>query len=125
MSDSPEYIAVEGCILQFSDGGKAQILTPPSNKIKIDGAGAYFGDIEIMITGSSANGADANATGSATLRPTAQEVKSDGDYAVREGDEVTIHVVGTHYTPPATIETKEKDIKLTIQKANQSKIKAK
>lgn len=111
-----KYIVVEGCTLTCQSGGVATIVTLPSEYNIIDNCKIYSGPLTISVNGSSAGGADANATGTGTLTPTSQYNKADGKFVVLEGDKAEIIVNGADSEGSPTVGTEV----VTITKAGQT-----
>lgn len=74
--------------------GTITIVTAPSLVCKAGGLAIYKGDIELLIQNVTAPGAGATIVDpasvvglSGTIKPTAEFVKSEGDFVLRENDE--------------------------------------
>lgn len=85
-------LAVQGCTIQITSGQQAsliQITTPPSAKVKAEGKGVYFGDIEVSLTAIT-QGNLSCPSGTITISGTASNVlNADGDCAVQKNDTAT------------------------------------
>lgn len=113
-------IVVQGCTLVCKFGGVASIVTPPSSTTIIDNHNVYSGPLTISVTGSSAGGADANATGVGILTPSSQYNQVDDKFVVLEGDKVDIVVNGATSKGSATTGTET----VTITQAGQTSTSA-
>lgn len=116
-------IAVKGCELEDeTGGGTVSISTSPSDKVKADGKGIYFGPISISVSGSDGGGliGDGNGAGTGVITGTGSKVTSGGQPALLEGDTVTVAVTGT--TTSGNVVTPVKDVPVTVKvkKAGQS-----
>lgn len=106
-----KYIAVEGFEYTCKFGGVAEIISPPSEKVKIMENKVYKGNIQIKITNSNAGGAAGNASGTGNLKTTAEKNKVEGEYVVREGDKAEITVSGV--TPDGSPVTSIEEFEIT------------
>lgn len=111
-------IAVDGCQLEDSTGGgDVSIESDPSDKVKADGKGIYFGAVSVKVENSyGPNGAitDGNGAGTGTITGTGSAIKSGGQNALLEGDTATIQVSGTT-TPPGGSPTPVGPVSVTVK----------
>lgn len=114
-------IAVDGCELtDITGGGDVSIESNPSDKVKADGKGIYFGAVSVKVENSyGPSGAitDGNGTGTGTITGTGSFVKSGGQNALLEGDTATIQVSGTA-TPPGGSPTPVGPVPVTVKVTN-------
>ena len=89
---SSREIAVQGLTLQCTDGGTAQITTPPE-QIKVNSKGVYCGPQVVSVTNAD-NGSCHSASGTGTLNPTAN-CKGNSKAILRKNDQCTVTVNGT------------------------------
>lgn len=120
---SAKAIAVQGCTLVCQFGGTARITSSPSLLSSIDGKGIYRGVVEVSVTGSTAGGADGNASGTGSFEITAETVRVDGDPVLRVEDKASFTVYGTHYDGESTHNTEGTET-VTIQAAGQNVVNA-
>lgn len=85
-------VAVKVCTIAVKESGitftSAVIDTPESQKVKIDGKGAYFGGLTVTVSGIVYLESYAVANPVVfTISPTAEKVSSHDKMAVLEGDE--------------------------------------
>ena len=118
-------IVVKDCTFVLSSGtGDITIDTAPSSKVKADGKEVYTGDLQISIKNftSPTITVAKSGSGSGILKPTAQKTKVEGKFVVLEGDQTQITVNGQATSGSSTIPMSE-IVTVTIQKANQDKVK--
>ena len=119
-------VAVVGCTVTLSPGkGVAQISTQASLKVKADGKGVYFGNIDVSVSGYFDNTITVPGSGSGTItiKPSAQKVKVEGDYVILEGDSGDAMIDGMAQQGQTQVAVKSK-VTAKIQFAGQSKVKA-
>ena len=119
-------VAVVGCTVTLNPGtGVAQITTQASLKVKADGNGVYFGNIDVSVSGYSDNTITVPGSGSGTItiKPSAQKVKVEGDYVILEGDSGDAMIDGMAQQGQTQVAVKSK-VTAKIQFAGQSKVKA-
>ena len=119
-------VSVVGCTVTLSPGkGVAQISTQASLKVKADGKGVYFGNIDVSVSGYSDNTITVPGSGSGTItiKPSAQKVKVEGDYVILEGDSGDAMIDGMAQQGQTQVAVKSK-VTAKIQFAGQSKVKA-
>ena len=119
-------VAVVGCTVTLSPGkGVAQISTQASLKVKADGKGVYFGNIDVSVSGYSDNTITVPGSGSGTItiKPSARKVKVEGDYVILEGDSGDAMIDGMAQKGQTQVAVKSK-VTAKIQFAGQSKVKA-
>ena len=94
-------VAVLGCVLQVESpsSGVANITSTPDNDVSVDGKNAYFGTINISVSGASTTGAT-GGSGTGTLTGTSKNCTNHGKPAILEGDTCTISVTGTSTVYP-------------------------
>ena len=119
-------VAVVGCTVTLSPGtGVAQITTQASLKVKADGKGVYFGDIDVAVSGYSDNTITVSGSGGGTItiKPSAQKVKVEGDYVILEGDSGDAMIDGMAWSGSSQVAVQSK-VTAKIEVAGQSKVKA-
>ena len=119
-------VAVVGCTVTLSPGkGVAQISTQASLKVKADGKGVYFGNIDVSVSGYFDNTITVPGSGSGTItiKPSARKVKVEGDYVILEGDSGDAMIDGMAQQGQTQVAEKSK-VTAKIQFAGQSKVKA-
>ena len=119
-------VAVVGCTVTLSPGkGVAQISTQASLKVKADGKGVYFGNIDVSVSGYFDNTITVPGSGSGTItiKPSARKVKVEGDYVILEGDSGDAMIDGMAQQGQTQVAVKSK-VTAKIQFAGQSKVKA-
>ena len=119
-------VAVVGCTVTLSPGtGVAQITTQASLKVKADGKGVYFGNIDVSVSGYFDNTITVPGSGSGTItiKPSAQKVKVEGDYVILEGDSGDAMIDGMAQQGQTQVEVKSK-VTAKIEVAGQIKVKA-
>ena len=119
-------VAVVGCTVTLSPGkGVAQISTQASLKVKADGKGVYFGNIDVSVSGYFDNTITVPGSGSGTItiKPSARKVKVEGDYVILEGDSGDAMIDGMAQQGQTQVAVKSK-VTAKIQLAGQSKVKA-
>ena len=119
-------VAVVGCTVTLSPGtGVAQINTQASLKVKADGKGVYFGNIDVSVSGYSDNTITVPGSGSGTItiKPSAQKVKVEGDYVILEGDSGDAMIDGMAQQGQTQVAVKSK-VTAKIEVAGQIKVKA-
>lgn len=119
-------VAVVGCTVTLSPGtGVAQITTQASLKVKADGKGVYFGNIDVSVSGYSDSTITVPGSGSGkiTIQPSAQKVKVEGDYVILEGDSGDAMIDGMAQQGQAQVAVKSK-VTAKIEVAGQMKVKA-
>ena len=130
---SLKSIVVEGCSLEFQNGGSPNdgiIITPQqtSSKVKAEGKSVYK-TLKFSIAGYTAssdvnpNWVPGSGTGSGEINASAQKTRVEGNMVILEGDESdTITINGMQYhgssTEPATV-----DEVVKVTDAGQSKVK--
>lgn len=124
---SLNYIAVEGCTLEFQNGGTGTITITPgqtSTKVKADGKAVY---LTLKFTVSGYTGGEItvakSGTGAGEITASAEHVKIEGHKALLEGD-VSAEFTVTGQKPSGsstTTATNQEVVKIT--KAGQSKAK--
>ena len=85
-----KYITVEGCTLNFQNGGSGVITPNPgqaSLKVKADGKGVYK-TLKFSVSGYTGQAITVagSGTGSGEIIATAQHVKVEGNAVILEGD---------------------------------------
>lgn len=113
-------VAVEKPEFECQFGGVVQIISPPSMILKVNGKGAYCGPMMVMVTGSSAGGANKNATGAGVIIPTAMKGQNNGMNYIREGDKGYITVYGATSVPSPTVGVEVVTVKSCKQHVMQS-----
>lgn len=120
-------VAVKACTIAVKESGitftSAVIETPESQKVKIDGKGAYFGELTVTVSGIVYLESYAVANPVVfTISPTAEKVSSHEKMAVLEGDEsaTVTGIVGVK-TPQ---DTKTFDMTIYISDAGQDSVSA-
>ena len=119
-------VAVVGCTVTLSPGkGVAQISTQASLKVKADGKGVYFGNIDVSVSGYFDNTITVPGSGSGTItiKPSAKKVKVEGDYVILEGDSGDAMIDGMAQQGQTQVAVKS-NVTAKIQFAGQSKVKA-
>lgn len=119
-------VAVVGCTVTLSPGkGVAQISTQASLKVKADGKGVYFGNIDVSISGYSDSTITVPGSGSGTItiKPSAQKVKVDGDYVILEGDSGSAMIRGKAQVGQTQVDV-QSNVTAKIEVAGQVKVKA-
>ena len=123
---SLNYIAVEGCTLEFQNGGTGTITITPgqtSTKVKADGKAVY---LTLKFTVSGYNGqaiTNADGTGQGSIIASAQHVKVEGNAVILEGDvSASITISGTTTTQSGKTPVTAVEI-VKVTKAGQSKAK--
>ena len=119
-------VAVVGCTVTLSPGtGVAQITTQASLKVKADGKGVYFGNIDVSVSGYSDSTITVPGSGSGkiTIQPSAQKVKVEGDYVILEGDSGDAMIDGMAQQGQTQVAVKSK-VTAKIEVAGQMKVKA-
>ena len=86
-------VAVMGMKFEFSPAsvsGQVVVLSPPSQKISVDGKGVYSGPVGVLVTNlrDADKGSMAPGMYLGTLQPTAKKLMPDGKAALRKGDEI-------------------------------------
>lgn len=132
---SLNFIAVEGCSLEFQDGGSpnsAITINPNqvSTKVKADGKGVYK-TLKFTILGYTASSAKkqywvaGSGSGSGEINASSQNVKVEGNSVILEGDESsTITISGMEQLPGSTNPTPTTTTDFVkVTKAGQSKVK--
>jgi len=124
-------IAVDGCTLEFQNGGSGTITITEgqtSTKVKADGKAAYK-TLAFTISGYSAsptispNWVPGSGTGSGSIQASAQHVKIESNQALLEGDQsATITVIGQEQSGSSTIPAQVSEI-VKITNAGQTKMK--
>lgn len=120
-------IAVDGCELEDeTGGGTVSISTSPSDKVKADGKGIYFGPISISVSGSDGGGliGDGNGAGPGVITGTGSSIKSDGQPALLEGDTATVLVSGTTTSGSTVTPVLNVSVTVKVKKAGQSVVVA-
>lgn len=122
-----KLVAVKGCTIAVKESGitftSAVIDTPESPYVKIDGKGAYFGELTVTVSGIVYLESYAVANPVVfTISPTAEKVSSHDKKAVLEGDEseTVTGIVGVK-TPQ---DTKTFDMTIYISDAGQDSVTA-
>lgn len=115
-----KYIVVTDCTLTCVPDGVAEIQTDPSSTSSIDGNNIYCGPLTILVTNSTAGGADKNATGIGILMPSSKNNQVDNKDVVLENDNVDITVEGTSSSGSKTTGT----VTVTVTAAGQTSTKA-
>lgn len=120
-------VAVKACTIAVKESGitftSAVIETPESQKVKIDGKGAYFGELTVTVSGIVYLESYAVANPVVfTISPTAEKVSSHEKMAVLEGDEsaTVTGIVGVK-TPQ---DTQTFDMTIYISNAGQDSVLA-
>ena len=119
-------VAVVGCTVTLSPGtGVAQITTQASLKVKADGKGVYFGNIDVSVSGYFDNTITVPGSGSGTItiKPSAKKVKVEGDYVILEGDSGDAMIDGMAQQGQTQVAVKSK-VTAKIEVAGQMKVKA-
>ena len=119
-------VAVVGCTVTLSPGtGIAQITTQASLKVKADGKGAYFGPIDVCVSGYSDSviTVPLSGSGTITIQPSAQKVKVEGKYVILEGDSGDAMISGKAQQGQAQVDVQSK-VTAKIEVAGQVKVKA-
>lgn len=119
-------VAVVGCTVTLSPGkGVTQISTQASLKVKADGKGVYFGNIDVSISSyfDSTITVPGSGSGTITIKPSAQKVKVDGDYVILEGDSGSAMISGKAQVGQTQVNVQSK-VTAKIELAGQSKVKA-
>ena len=119
-------VAVVGCTVTLSPGkGIAQISTQASLKVKADGKGIYFGNIDISVSGYSDSTITVPGSGSGkiTIKPSAKKVKVEGDYVILEGDSGDAKINGKAQQGQTQVDVQSK-VTAKIEVAGQVKVKA-
>ena len=119
-------VAVVGCTVTLSPGkGVAQISTQASLKVKADGKGVYFGNIDVSVSGYFDNTITVPGSGSGTItiKPSAKKVKVEGDYVILEGDSGDAMIDGMAQQGQTQVAVKSK-VTAKIQFAGQNKVNA-
>lgn len=132
---SLNYIAVEGCTLEFQDGGSpnsAITINPNqvSTKVKADGKGVYK-TIKFTISGYTASSTkkqywvEGSGSGSGEINASSQNVKAEGNAVILEGDvSPTITINGMEQLPGSSSPTPTTTTDFVkVTKAGQSKVK--
>lgn len=121
-----ENVAVVGCTVTLSPGtGVAQITTQASLKVKVNGNGVYFGDIDVSVSGYSDSTITVPGSGSGTItiKPSAKKVKVEGDYVILEGDSGDAMIDGKAQQGQTQVDVQSK-VTAKIEVAGQVKVKA-
>jgi hypothetical protein len=116
------YIAIKDCELKLSKGSakSLKITTNPSNKVKVNNKGCYFGTITIAVSGfTSSIITDGNGTGIGILRGTAKHCKIEKQSAVLEGDKSTTIIIAGTQNGSSRSDT----VTVTIKSAKQKVLK--
>ena len=117
-------LAVQGCTIEITSGQKAsliQITTPPSAKVKAEGKGIYFGDIEVSLTAIT-QGSLSCPSGTITISGTASNVlNANGDCAVQKNDTATDTFT---FTDSSSGSTTDLPVTILITDAGQTKVVA-
>lgn len=112
-------VAVEGMTISYGTSSVEQVsLGEASEKLSVDGNGAYAGNLTISVSGASM-GTYSQGEGQSTFSPSSLYSSIDGQKLLLEGDIALIQVIGinTATEPPSPIEW---TITATIQDAGQS-----
>lgn len=119
-------VAVVGCTVTLSPGeGVSQITTQASLKVKADGKGVYFGDIDVSVSGYSDSviTVPLSGSGTITIKPSAQKVKVEGKYVILEGDSGSALIDGMAQQGQTQVAVKS-NVTAKIQVAGQVKVTA-
>jgi hypothetical protein len=125
-------IAVDGCKLTISSGGKGPeptIKSKPSDVVFVSGKGVFFKEIKFEVSGvTSGDIANADGTGEGTILGTGKSILDisggNQDKVVLEGDEsVEIPVKGTKPSQSGSVPASGK-IKVKVLSAGQAKVVA-
>lgn len=89
-----KFVAVDGLTIEPQGivdiaSGSLTVSTTPSQKVKVNGSGVYFGGIDVVVVGANATGYDPGTVVSIipiTIEPLSVSCKSDGDLVNREDD---------------------------------------
>lgn len=103
-------------------GGVFTIISQPSIKVKIDGAGVYRGPLQYVFAGGSSAGFDPGTvatTAPQVINPSAAKVKVDGLSVILEGDFGVLAAQGTVAGVPTPIAGQAE-----IASAGQTKVSA-
>ena len=124
-------IAVQGCTLEFQNGGSGTITITEgqtSTKVKADGKAAYK-TLTFSISGYTASSAvsptwiPGSGSGSGSIQASAQHVKIEGNPALLEGDQsAAITINGQQQSGQTTIPAVATEI-VKITAAGQAKVK--
>jgi len=79
--------------LSCDKGGVVTVTSPASTKVKASGQGVYFGNLAFTVAGAG-SGSCAGASGGGSIAGSASKVKSGGQAAVLDGDNVTVTLTG-------------------------------
>lgn len=124
---SLNYIAVEGCSLEFQNGGgpntAISITGTTSTKVKADGKAVYK-ELKFSISGYNGQAiTNADGTGQGSIIASAQHVKVEGNAVILEGDvSASITISGTTTTQSGKTPVTAVEI-VKVTKAGQSKAK--
>ena len=120
-------IATAGCTITFTDvtiqAGNIQIITPPSDKVFINGNGVYFDSIDVLLTALTKGGLTC-PTGTITIEGTADNfispASSSGKKALQKGDKgsATLTFYDSDSDPHAV------DVEIEITDAGQTDVTA-
>lgn len=120
-------VAVEGCEIGVKEENieflTANILTPSSGNVSVDGKGAYFGEMTVSVSGITYMKSYAVTNPVVfTISPTAEKVSSHGENSVLDGDEsATVSgIVGVKTQQ----DVKEFSMTIYIESAGQDSVKA-
>lgn len=114
------YLATLGCILTTDNPtAQAQIQTPPSSKVLIDGSGVYKGILTILINGASSGSMVQTAPITTTLTGTSKKVFVENEPCVLVGDKSVVATIpvtdpasGSSGTVPVTVTIQSSQIKV-------------
>jgi hypothetical protein len=125
---SLKNIAVEGCSLEFQNGGgpntAISITGTTSTKIKADGKAVYK-ELKFSISGYKGQAiTNGDGTGSGSIIATAQHVKVEGNAVLLEGDVSAAITINGTTTPPGGSPSPAVATEIVkITAAGQSKVK--
>ena len=120
-------IAVEGCTLQFQNGGNGQIMINPNQtslKAKAEGKGIYK-TLQFQISGYTGQAitVTGSGTGQGEIKTTAQKVKVEGNLVFLTGDQsLPITINGQTTSGSSTVPATAVEI-VKITDAGQTKVK--
>jgi uncharacterized Zn-binding protein involved in type VI secretion len=130
---SLNYIAVDGCSLEFQNGGSpntAISITPGqlSTKVKADGKAVYK-TIKFTISGYTASSVikptwvPLSGSGEGEIVASSKHVKVEGKKVILEGDQsLSITIIGQEQQGQATVTSKVTEI-VKVTKAGQTKVR--
>lgn len=124
---SLNYIAVEGCTLEFQNGGTGTITITPgqtSTKVKADGKAVYL-TLKFTVSGYTGGKITVprSGTGSGEITAGAEHVKIEGHKALLEGNvSAEFTVTGQKPSGSSTVTATNQEV-VKITKAGQSKAK--